>query len=555
MAAGPNDSSRRLRRQCDEPRGVFPPPAVENPGDGRWTSGGRPARAWGRRCGRRRARATATGPRPGPVRRAGRPARRLSPASSPAGRRRPQVVPRSSPTSSPGLSPSTPGRRPDRRLRIRRCPKKGNRVGWTNEQIAAATEGQTVATLFRDAVTGHGDQVALRWQDGDDWQEMTYAQYGEAATRLATALCGARHRPRRPGRADDAQPARVPRRRRRRACSSAARRSRSTTRRRPDQIAYLIGHSGVVRGDRRGRGVPRPRSSRCATELPELRELVGRRAAGRPACPTACTRGPTCCASEPGDLDDARRDRAAVGPRDRDLHVGHDRSAQGRDARPRQPHVDDRSARASRSATSRSRARASCRTSRWRTSRSAWSRTTAGSRIHYEVTTCPGAGPGREVPPGGAAADLLRGAARVGEDPRRGHGDGERRSGAQGAARRRARRRAEGVGPHARAARSSRADLAAAWAEADAGLGAVRALLGLDACIAAISGAAPIAVEIFDFFRGLGVPLSEVYGMSESTGLMTLGPVRDPGRHRRPGGARASSCELAEDGEVICRGG
>ena len=63
-------------------------------------------------------------------------------------------------------------------------------MGWTNEQIAAATEGQTVATLFRDAVTGHGDQVAFRWQVGDDWQEMTYAQYGDAATRLATALSG-----------------------------------------------------------------------------------------------------------------------------------------------------------------------------------------------------------------------------------------------------------------------------------------------------------------------------------------------------------------------------
>ena len=33
-------------------------------------------------------------------------------------------------------------------------------LGWTNEQIIEATRGQTVATMFRDAVTGHGDQVA-----------------------------------------------------------------------------------------------------------------------------------------------------------------------------------------------------------------------------------------------------------------------------------------------------------------------------------------------------------------------------------------------------------
>jgi long-chain acyl-CoA synthetase len=98
------------------------------------------------------------------------------------------------------------------------------------------------------------------------------------------------------------------------------------------------------------------------------------------------------------------------------------------------------------------------------------------------------------------------------------------------------------------------ADLAAAWAEADTGLGAVRALLGLDACIAAVSGAAPIAVEIFDFFRGLGVPLSEVYGMSESTGLMTWDPfaIRAGTVGRAVPGLEL---KLAEDGEVICRGG
>jgi long-chain acyl-CoA synthetase len=98
------------------------------------------------------------------------------------------------------------------------------------------------------------------------------------------------------------------------------------------------------------------------------------------------------------------------------------------------------------------------------------------------------------------------------------------------------------------------ADLVAAWEEADAGLSAVRTLLGLDALIAAISGAAPIAVEIFDFFRGLGVPLSEVYGMSESTGLMTWDAFAiRAGTVGR--GVPGLELKLAEDGEVICRGG
>ncbi|HKA93100.1 MAG TPA: AMP-dependent synthetase/ligase [Acidimicrobiia bacterium] len=82
----------------------------------------------------------------------------------------------------------------------------------------------------------------------------------------------------------------------------------------------------------------------------------------------------------------------------------------------------------------------------------------------------------------------------------------------------------------------------------------VRELLGLDQVIAAITGAAPIPVEILEFFRALGVPLAEIYGMSESSGPMTFDAV-----DVRIGtvGRAIPGCEvkLAEDGEVICRGG
>jgi long-chain acyl-CoA synthetase len=82
----------------------------------------------------------------------------------------------------------------------------------------------------------------------------------------------------------------------------------------------------------------------------------------------------------------------------------------------------------------------------------------------------------------------------------------------------------------------------------------VRELLGLDQLDAAISGAAPIPPEILEWFRAIGVPLSEIYGMSESSGPMTWDAHRV-----KPGtvGRAIPGCDvrLAEDGEVICRGG
>ena len=63
----------------------------------------------------------------------------------------------------------------------------------------------------------------------------------------------------------------------------------------------------------------------------------------------------------------------------------------------------------------------------------------------------------------------------------------------------------------------------------------VRALVGLDAVEYAISGAAPIPAELISWYRAIGVPLSEIYGMSESTGPDDLGAHAGEGRHRRRG--------------------
>jgi long-chain acyl-CoA synthetase len=84
--------------------------------------------------------------------------------------------------------------------------------------------------------------------------------------------------------------------------------------------------------------------------------------------------------------------------------------------------------------------------------------------------------------------------------------------------------------------------------------GPIKDLIGLDQVEFAITGAAPIPAELLSWYQGLGVPLSEIYGMSESSGPMTWTP-----RRIKPGtvGPAIPGCEvaLAADGEVICRGG
>lgn len=81
-----------------------------------------------------------------------------------------------------------------------------------------------------------------------------------------------------------------------------------------------------------------------------------------------------------------------------------------------------------------------------------------------------------------------------------------------------------------------------------------RELLGLDECVVAVSGAAPLPSVIMKFFRGLQIPVSEIYGLSETCGPLAWSPnevrigfVGEP----IPGELVA----LADDGEVLVKGG
>jgi long-chain acyl-CoA synthetase len=81
----------------------------------------------------------------------------------------------------------------------------------------------------------------------------------------------------------------------------------------------------------------------------------------------------------------------------------------------------------------------------------------------------------------------------------------------------------------------------------------VRGLIGLDQAEICISGAAPISAEVLAWFRTIGVPLSEGYGMSETTAILTWSHLAKPGFVGRamPG----VEVRLGEDGEVLARGG
>ncbi len=77
--------------------------------------------------------------------------------------------------------------------------------------------------------------------------------------------------------------------------------------------------------------------------------------------------------------------------------------------------------------------------------------------------------------------------------------------------------------------------MAKADAEIFAGL---RAMLGLDQVEAINVGAAPTPIEVLEFFHAIGLPLAELWGMSETCGAGSVNPPgEDQARHRRAGGA------------------
>ncbi len=96
---------------------------------------------------------------------------------------------------------------------------------------------------------------------------------------------------------------------------------------------------------------------------------------------------------------------------------------------------------------------------------------------------------------------------------------------------------------------------AAEWAQADElVLSKLREKLGLDQLRWAVSGAAPIPPETLAFFLGIGIPIAEVWGMSE---LSCVASVSHP-REARLGSVGkllpGLESKIADDGEYLVRG-
>ncbi len=97
------------------------------------------------------------------------------------------------------------------------------------------------------------------------------------------------------------------------------------------------------------------------------------------------------------------------------------------------------------------------------------------------------------------------------------------------------------------------ADVAETAARGEEQFASVRGMLGLDQLVAVNAGAAPTPRDVIVFFHAIGVPLAELWGMSETCGAGTVNP---PGRVKiGTVGPPVEGVELklADDGELLMR--
>lgn len=99
-------------------------------------------------------------------------------------------------------------------------------------------------------------------------------------------------------------------------------------------------------------------------------------------------------------------------------------------------------------------------------------------------------------------------------------------------------------------------ELAAGVAKADEELFQhLRAALGLDQLIACNVGAAPTPTEVLEFFHAIGIPIAELWGMSETCGYGTTNPPSGKIKIGTVGPpSPGAEIMIAEDGEVLVRG-
>ncbi len=411
--------------------------------------------------------------------------------------------------------------------------------------ITDRIEGKTVARAFLDTVAGRGSAVALRWKEGDDWRELTWEQYGDQVARIAGGL-----RQRGVKRGDrvvlmmrncpefhlidvaalmlGATPVSI--------YNSSA----------PDQVAYLVGHCEAVLGIAEDDSFL-SRFEPVRGELPTMTQLGVVRPGERGADFTL----DELLAADAIDLDAA----AAEGDGEDLATVIY---TSGTTGPPKGVMISNRNimfmVESLREVMDVDEL-AGKRLVSYLPMAHIAERTVSHYQhaiIGTEVSTCPDpaqlAAYCRDVRP-----HVMFGVPRVWEKFHAGvtaaiSADPEKAKQFDEAV--------EASGPIAmrRSWGTATEEDEATWKFLDdVAFRGVRELLGLDQLEMAISGAAPIPAPLLTWFRAIGVPMSEVYGMSENTGAMTWTPEKI-----KPGtvgpAVPGTEVRLAEDGEVICRG-
>jgi long-subunit acyl-CoA synthetase (AMP-forming) len=98
-------------------------------------------------------------------------------------------------------------------------------------------------------------------------------------------------------------------------------------------------------------------------------------------------------------------------------------------------------------------------------------------------------------------------------------------------------------------------ELAAGVAAADEAMfSKLRHQLGLDEAVSVNVGAAPTPLEVLEFFHGIGIPIGELWGMSETCGVATINPPERVKLGTVGPPMPGIEIRLAEDGEVLVKG-
>jgi long-chain acyl-CoA synthetase len=413
----------------------------------------------------------------------------------------------------------------------------------TSDELAAKVAGQTVASAFVGAVQRLGAATALRWKDGDQWHSLDWLEYGDRVARVAGGL---RSLGVAPGDRIVMMIRNVPEFH---VLDTAAYFCGATpisiyNSSSPEQIRYLTNHSRAVVAIVEDEGFL-GRFTEVRAEMPALRHLGVVRGAAEFTYDELLSHDPidlvqAAAAIDPGQLATVIYTSGTTGP-PKGVMLTHHNIAWTVESLFRAIARDDLAGKRLISYLPMAHI-AERMTSHYQ-----------AMFFGYEVITCPDAALlapyCREVRP-----EILFGVPRVWEKFYAGVMASVSADPARAAKFNAAIEAATPIVVARDDDRATAEQLATLQFLDSAAFAPLRELLGFDALIAAVSGAAPIPRELLTWFRAIGVPLSEIYGLSESSGPMTW----DPWKVRAGTVGRViPGCEvvLADDREVLCRGG